>query len=76
MALGWGAFFGAIGKILGKVPIQDRKERWKNEMDKLTNERRELLRSACDEKSSNRLLVVDKRIDTIHQWLRNSSSSD
>lgn len=30
--MGWGGF---LDKLLGKLPIQDRTERWKNEIDKL-----------------------------------------
>lgn len=76
MALGWGQFFGGIGRLLGKIPLQERKERWKNELDALAEERIDLLmKGKADEKKSARLIAVDKRIATLNQWLRNSSDA-
>jgi hypothetical protein len=74
MALGWGQFFGGIGKLFGKLPIQERKERWKNELDNLTKEKRKLLLGDCDEKKANRVAVIDERIAVINQLLKNSAS--
>ena len=74
--MGWGEFFGAIGKLLGKIPIQDRKERWKNELDKLIKEKENLLKGECDEKKSVRLIDIDERIEHFNRLLKNSSSSD
>ena len=74
MGLGWSTFFGGVGKILDKLPIQGRKERWKNELDNLAKEKNNLLKGTCDEKKANRVLVIDKRIDYLNQLLKNSAS--
>jgi hypothetical protein len=69
--MGWG---GAIDKLLGILPIQKRKERWKNEIDNLTRERSKLLKGDCDEKKAVRVDVIDKRINYLNQLLKNSAS--
>ena len=74
MGLGIGAFLGGIGKILDKLPIQGRKERWKNEIDNLTKERAQLLKGDCDEKKAARVDAINKRIDNLNQLLKNSAS--
>lgn len=74
MGLGWGTFFGGLGKLFGKIPIQDRKERWKNEVDNLTKERNKLIEGVCDEKKAARVVVIDQRITYLNQLLKNSAS--
>jgi hypothetical protein len=71
-----GGIFGGIVSILDwlkdKLPIQDRIERWKNELDNLTKERTQLLKGEWDVKKGKRLDYINKRIDVINQWLRNN----
>lgn len=74
--MSWLAIFGAIGKLLSKIPIQDRKERWKNELDSLKKEREKLLKEKPDAKKANRVCAINERIAIINQWLRNSSNAD
>ena len=74
MTLGWGTFFGGLGKLLDKVPIQGRKERWKNEVENLTKERNKLLRGKCDEKKASRIVAIDERLDYLNQLLKNSAN--
>ena len=74
MALGWGAFFGGIGKLIDKLPIQGRIERWKNELDNLTKEREKLLKGSCDDEKAKRLGVITERIAYLNQLLRNQNS--
>lgn len=74
MAVGWGTFFGGIGKLLDKIPLQGRVERWKNEFDNLTKEKATLLKGKCDEKKSERLDIVNARINYLTQLLRNYNS--
>ena len=47
MGLGLGEFLGGIGKILDKIPLQGRKERWKNELETLTKEKGVLMHGAA-----------------------------
>jgi hypothetical protein len=76
MALpGIGTFLGGIGALIAKLPIQGRKERWKNELDKLENERKQILSEEWNEKKNNRLTVVLNRIDELNRLLRNSSDA-
>jgi len=74
MGLGWGTFFGGIGKLLDKVPIQGRKERWKNEVDNLTKERVKLIEGRCDEKKAAQVVAIDGRLTYLNQLLKNSAS--
>lgn len=71
---GWGDFFGGIGKILGKVPIQGRRERWRNEIESLTKEKETLLKGAWDAKKGKRLEWIDNRISTVNQLLKNAEN--
>jgi hypothetical protein len=73
---GWGDFFGSIGKLFGKIPIQERKERWKNELDNLTAERKDLLNGTCNGKKADRVIVINKRIAYLNQLLKNSASDN
>jgi hypothetical protein len=74
MGLGWGTFFGGIGKILDKLPIQGRKERWKNEIDNLTKEKEQILKGECDAKKASRIEWINSRITYLNQLLKNSAS--
>lgn len=69
--MGWGGF---LDKIMGVIPIQKRKERWKNEIENLTKERSQLVGGQCDEKKANRVVVIDQRISYLNQLLKNSAS--
>jgi len=69
--MGWGGF---LDKLLSKLPIQDRKERWKNQIDNLNKEQKELLkgepRLAKSKKYNDNKLAIDK----LNQLLKNASS--
>jgi hypothetical protein len=69
--MGWGGF---LDKLMGVLPIQKRKERWKNELDNLTKERANLIKGDCDEKKANRVVIIDQRISNLNQLLKNSAS--
>jgi len=70
--MGWGGF---LDKLLGILPIQKRKERWKNEIDNLTKERENLLNGEADEKKAVRVGIIDKRIAYLNQLLKNSADA-
>jgi hypothetical protein len=65
---GWSDFFGGL---MNKLPIQGRIERWKNEIDNLTKERKTLLQGKADEKKSARVDIIDKRISELQQLCKN-----
>jgi hypothetical protein len=71
MALGWGSFFGGIGKIIDKLPIQGREERWKNQLDNLKKEKKNLLDHPADPKKANRLIEVNEKLEYLTQLLKN-----
>jgi len=69
--MGWGGF---LDKLMGKLPIQQRIERWKNEIDNLTKEKNKLLMGECDEKKAIRLEFIDNRIAYLLQLCKNKAS--
>jgi len=68
--MGWGGF---LDKLMGVLPIQKRKERWKNELDNLERERKNLLNGEANEKTSTRLAVIIERINYLQQLFRNAT---
>jgi len=54
-----------------KLPIQDRKERWRNQIDDLKKQRKELLKGKADAKKQKLLADIDKRIAHLEQLLSN-----
>lgn len=74
MTLGIGTFLGGIGKLLDKIPLQGRKERWKNEIDNLTKEKKKLVAEKWDSKKGQRVEVIENRIAYLNQLLKNSAS--
>ncbi len=71
MALGWGQFFGGIGHILDKLPIQGRKERWRNEVENLKKEKNSILSSEATDAKAVRLMTINKRLEYLEQLLKN-----
>ena len=68
--MGWGGF---LDKLLSKLPIQNREERWRNEIDNLRKEKENLISSTWNEKKGIRLEVINKRIDYLIQLLKNNN---
>jgi len=69
--MGVGAMFSFLDKLISKLPIQDRKERWKNKIDKLKTEKRKILRGECNEKESRRITAISIRINKLERLFRN-----
>ena len=67
--MGWG---GAADQLLSKLPIQDRKERWKNKLDNLKKEREKLLKGKWDVKKGKRLDAIDIELDKLLQLCKNA----
>jgi len=70
--------FGSILSILdwlkNKLPISNRVERIKNNIDKLERERNEILTHRVEVKSANRLIVIDKQLFDLRKRLQNIAS--
>jgi hypothetical protein len=73
MSVGIGTFLGGIGKIIDLLPIQGRKERWKNEIDTITKEKSKLISVPATEKSAKRVAWIIERTAYLNQLLKNSA---
>lgn len=69
--MAWGGF---LDKLLEKLPIQGRVERWKNELENLKHERQDLYDGEASIKASQRLTIVNTRIDYLDQLLKNKAT--
>lgn len=67
-----GLITGLIGRVIEKLPIQGRRERWRNEIVALKKERDALLRGVCDAKKALRLGVINGRLEHLEQLLFNA----
>ena len=82
MAIGWGTFFGGIGKILEKAStyIPGKIEKLKNEKEKLKAEEAKIeklnldIDKAEDRKIADRLTAIRKRIGDINIVLGNKAN--
>ncbi len=74
--MGWGGF---LDKLLDKLPIQGRIERWKNELENLEKEKARLsilnldINKPEDRAKAKRLDVIIPRIVYLNQLLKNKS---
>ena len=68
---GWGGF---LDKFISKLPIQNRVERWKNELDNLEKERTRLLNEKATNSLRKRLAIVIARISELQQFLKNKAN--
>lgn len=66
--MGWGGF---LDKLLGKLPIANRVEKIKNDIDKLEREKNEILLHKAEVSKANRLVVIDKQLFDLHKRLQN-----
>jgi len=67
------SLFGFLDKLMGKLPIQGRTERWRNEIDNLIKERETILKGQVDVKKIHRIRVIDKRINYLNQLCKNAA---
>ena len=67
----WGSF---LDKLISKLPIQNRVERWKNELDSLQKERTRLLDDKATDNSRKRVSDITARIDQLQQLLKNKAN--
>jgi hypothetical protein len=66
-------FISLLDNVFKKIPIQDRKERIKNQIEDLRKERNQLLREDSNVKTSRRITAIDNDIVRCEQLLRNLS---
>jgi hypothetical protein len=60
-----------IDWLKDKLPIQDRKERWRNQIDDLKKERAMLLKGKADAKKVKRVVAIDKQLAHLEQLCAN-----
>ena len=68
--MSWGGF---LDGLLNKLPIQGRVERWKNQIDDLEKEKKELQKKECNEKIADRITAIDDKLDKLNQLLKNKA---
>jgi hypothetical protein len=75
----WGkklmGLFSFLDKLIDKIPLQGRVERWKNEIDSLTREKEEILKGSADEKKAKRLDYINNRLIELNQLCKNKSDA-
>lgn len=64
---------GKGAKIVEKL-LQGRRERWKNEIDRLTKERKTLIRNKVSQEASQRVIKIDLRIAELNELIKNSAN--
>jgi len=70
--MGIGSMFSFLDKLISKLPIQDRKERWKNKIDKLKAERKKITDGEYTEKKGQRLVVIETKIKKLNRLFKNA----
>lgn len=68
----WAAILAMIAKIVDKLPIQGRRERWRNEVQNLEKEKATLLKGKANAKKAARVIIIERRINYLNQLLRNA----
>ena len=54
-----------------KIPLQDRIERWKNQIDDLTKEKNELAKEPATSKRSKRMVDIERELAHLSQLCKN-----
>ncbi len=62
---------GILNWVKDKLPIQDRKERWKNEYDALKKERSSILVHKANIEKARRLSYIDDRLSKLDSLFKN-----
>ena len=70
--MGWGGF---LDKVMDKIPIQGRVERWKNKLDKLEAEREALIGGSWTHEKATRLDAVKLGIAKYNGLLKNKAGN-
>ena len=66
---------GIFNWVKDKLPIQDRKERWRNEYDMLKKERADILVYKADMRKARRLEYIDSRLLVLEQLFKNQTTN-
>lgn len=73
--MGWEKIIDILNWGKDKLPIQNRIERWKNEIDKLERERANILSHPADVKSAKRLADIDDKLKYFNGLCKNATDS-
>jgi len=73
MALG--TILNILDWLKNKLPIPNRLEGIKNEIDKLEKERTSLLSGGADVKKAKRIIVINDRLDKLAGMLKNATGN-
>lgn len=68
--MGWGSFFD---KLISKLPIPNRVEGWKNQVDKLEREQSEILKQPMSPVNDARLRAVRYKLNELYTLLKNKA---
>lgn len=67
--MGWGSF---LDKVMDKLPVAGRTERWKNQIDSLNKEKQTLMEGEPSVKKTNRIRVIDTELTRLSNLLKNA----
>jgi hypothetical protein len=70
-----GSVLSILDWLKSKLPIPDRLEAIKNQIDKLEREKCEILISKADTKKSRRLVWINARLVDLNERMQNASNS-
>lgn len=65
---------GILNWVKDKLPIQDRKERWRNEYDSLTKEKASILVHKADAQKARRIDYINNRLSKLDSLFKNQKS--
>jgi len=72
--MGFEKIFDIISWLKDKLPIPNRVEGIKNQIDKLEKEKNEITLHKAEVRSANRLVVIDKQLSILRKRLQNIAS--
>ncbi|MFA6067514.1 MAG: hypothetical protein WC810_02935 [Janthinobacterium sp.] len=73
--MGWAKIFDILDWVKNKIPIQDRLEKIKNDIDKLERQEYELLKQDTTPERMARLGAIRHQLSILNKRLRNSTQS-
>ena len=65
---------GILNWVKDKLPIQDRKERWRNEYDSLTKEKANILVHKATAQKARRIDYINNRLSKLDSLFKNQKS--
>lgn len=65
------SLFGFLDKVMDKLPIQQRKERWRNKIDELEKERNNLMKGSPTLEKTQRCLIINGELRKLERLCKN-----